>query len=144
MNPPSAPVGSDGGGALLAGLLRIVTRARPDADTRLIKNAYDIAAHWHQGQRRKSGDPYITHPVAVAEILTEIGADDATLCAALLHDVLADTPCTLAALRDTFGAEIAGLVTATMALDGCPPSRRPPCAQTPQPWPHLRATSGLC
>jgi HD domain len=115
MNAPSAPAG--GGGGLLGGLLRIVTTGRPDADTGLIENAYDAAAHWHQGQRRKSGDPYITHPVAVAVILAEMGADDATLCAALLHDVLADTSCTPAALREAFGAEIEGLVTATMALD---------------------------
>ena len=56
-----------------------------------------MAASWHQGQTRKSGDPYITHPLAVATILAETGADDEMLCAALLHDTIEDTPCTLAA-----------------------------------------------
>jgi GTP pyrophosphokinase len=51
-----------------------------------------VAASWHQGQTRKSGDPYITHPLAVTMILAETGADDEMLCAALLHDTMEDTP----------------------------------------------------
>jgi (p)ppGpp synthase/HD superfamily hydrolase len=76
-----------------------------------------VAASWHQGQTRGSGDPYITHPLAVATILAEIGADDEMLCAAMLHDTIEDTPCTLAALSGEFGAGVAALVTGTAALD---------------------------
>jgi HD domain len=101
----------------LARLFGILAGTRPGADTELIRKAYRAAAHWHQGQKRQSGEPYITHPVAVAEILAEMGADDPSLCAALLHDVLEDTPCTLGALRKEFGADITGLLVGAMALD---------------------------
>lgn len=84
--------------------------ARPDADVAFVVKAYLSAESWHQGQLRKSGDPYITHPVAVARILVGLGADDPTLCAALLHDVLEDTACTEAELQTEFGSEIADLV----------------------------------
>lgn len=77
---------------LLASFLRLLSATRPDAGTGLITKAYDACVYWHQGQMRKSGDPYVTHPVAVASILAEPGADDATLCAALLHDVVYDYP----------------------------------------------------
>ncbi len=117
MNLPSLQAARVSSGDLLAGLLRVLARTRPDADTRLIKNAYEVAEHCHQGQIRISGHPYITHPVAVAAILAETGADDQTLCAALLHDVVEDTPYTLAALSGEFGAEIAGLVDGIRALD---------------------------
>ena len=101
----------------LAGLREILRATRPDADVELIRRAYDVAASWHQGQTRKSGDPYITHPLAVATILVGTGADDEMLCAALLHDTIEDTPCTLAALSGEFGAAVAALVTGTAALD---------------------------
>ncbi len=101
----------------LAGLRAILRVARPGADIELIRRAYDVAASWHQGQTRRSGDPYITHPLAVATILAETGADDETLCAAMLHDTIEDTPCTLAALSCEFGAEVAALVAGTAALD---------------------------
>ena len=78
---------------------------------------FSVAASWHQGQTRRSGDPYITHPLAVATILAETGADDEMLCAALLHDTIEDTPYTLAALSCEFGAEVAALVTGMAALD---------------------------
>jgi hypothetical protein len=137
MNATSSPAASADSGDLLAGLLRLVVSVRPDADTGLIKNAYEVAACWHQGQKRKSGDPYISHPVAVAVILAETGADDPTLCAALLHDVVDDTPYTLAALRGKFGAEIAGLVEATMALDAAPAD------QMAAAWTDSAAAAGL-
>jgi len=107
-------VGSDDALAVLREVLRIT---RPDADTGRISQAYDVAAFWHQGQTRKSGDPYITHPLAVATILAENGADDAMLCAALLHDTIEDTPYTLAALIRDFGSEVAALVAGTAELD---------------------------
>ena len=104
-------------GDALAGLREILRATRPDADLELIRQAYEVAASWHQGQTRKSGDPYITHPLAVAAILAETGADDEMLCAALLHDTIEDTPYTLAALSRDFGIGVAALVTGTAALD---------------------------
>ena len=76
-----------------------------------------MAASWHQGQTRKSGDLYVTHPLAVATILAGTGADDEMLCAAMLHDTIEDTPYTLAALSREFGAGVAALVAGTAALD---------------------------
>ncbi len=102
---------------MLAGLLRELQAVRPDADTALVVKAYLAAESWHRGQLRKSGDPYITHPVAVAVILVGMGADDATLCAGLLHDVLHDTACTKAELEAEFGPDIADLVHETSALN---------------------------
>jgi hypothetical protein len=106
-----------GGDDLLAGLLDVLDHDRPDADRQLITRAYQVAAYWHEGELRRSGDPYITHPVAVAAILARNGADDQTLCAALLHDVVEDSACTVDALRDELGAEIAGLVDGLMTFD---------------------------
>ncbi|MFB9474698.1 HD domain-containing protein [Nonomuraea salmonea] len=87
------------------------------AEREKIQRAYQLAAHHHAGQVRKSGDPYITHPVAVAEIATEVGLDCDFVCAALLHDVLADTECTSEALSAEFGYEVAGLVQGMIDLD---------------------------
>jgi (p)ppGpp synthase/HD superfamily hydrolase len=101
----------------LAGLREILRVTRSDADVERIQRAHDVAASWHHGQTRRSGDPYITHPLAVATILAETGADDEMLCAALLHDTIEDTPYTLAALSGEFGAGVAALVTGTAALD---------------------------
>jgi GTP diphosphokinase / guanosine-3',5'-bis(diphosphate) 3'-diphosphatase len=104
----------------------VLADTRPDADTGLVRRAYEAAAHWHQGQQRNSGEPYITHPLAVATVLAELGADDQTLCAALLHDTLEGTCYTQAALRGEFGAEIAGLVAGVMALDAPPGGQMAP------------------
>jgi hypothetical protein len=102
----------------LAGLRETLRTTRPDADVDLIRHAYDVAAHCHQDQLRKSGDPYITHPLTVATILARLGADDQTLCTAILHDTIKDTPYTLTALRHEFGPEIAAMVDGIVALDG--------------------------
>jgi GTP pyrophosphokinase len=98
-------------GHALADLLRELQAVRPDADIALVSRAYLTAEACHRGQVRKSGDPYITHPLAVALIVLGTGADDQTVCAALLHDVLHDTACTEAELQSGFGPEIAGLVS---------------------------------
>jgi hypothetical protein len=117
MNQPSGPASTD---PVLAGLLAHISRHRPGADAQLITRGYQAAAYWHHGQQRRSGDPYLTHPVAVAAILADLGADDQSLCAALLHDTVADTPYTLTAMRQEFGADVTGLVAAVMALDQVP------------------------
>ena len=95
----------------------VLSITRPDADIGRISQAYGIAAFWHQGQTRRSGDPYITHPLAVATILAENGADDAMLSAAMLHDTIEDTSYTLAALNCDFGSEVAALVAGAASLD---------------------------
>ena len=101
----------------IAALSEALRTTRPDADVDLLRRAYDVAARCHRGQFRRSGDPYITHPVSVATILAGLGADDRTLCTALLHDTVQDTPYTLAALSREFGQDIAAMVAGTVALD---------------------------
>ena len=108
-------------GDLIAELREVILTTRPHADAELIERACEVAARCHQGQLRWSGDPYITHPLAVATILARLDdtgeVDDQTLCAAILHDTVQDTPYTLAALRRDFGAGIAVMVAEHMALD---------------------------
>lgn len=98
-------------------LLRALRANHPKADTSLIVRAYEVARKAHAGQRRKSGEPYITHPVAVATILAELGMTPQTLAAALLHDTVEDTEYTLDDLRADFGDEIALLVDGVTKLD---------------------------
>ncbi|MBG0831265.1 bifunctional (p)ppGpp synthetase/guanosine-3',5'-bis(diphosphate) 3'-pyrophosphohydrolase [Planomonospora sp. ID67723] len=102
---------------VLEPLFRTVRATHPKADLRLIERAYDVAAYHHRDQKRKSGDPYITHPLAVATILAELGTDDETLCAALLHDTVEDTAYGLDELRSDFGDNIALLVDGVTKLD---------------------------
>jgi GTP diphosphokinase / guanosine-3',5'-bis(diphosphate) 3'-diphosphatase len=83
----------------------------------MVERAYEVAAYWHRDQKRKSGDPYITHPLAVATILGELGMNTETICAALLHDTVEDTPYTLVELRGEFGEDIAALVDGVTKLD---------------------------
>jgi GTP pyrophosphokinase len=108
-----------GGGTnpVLEPLIKTVRATHPKADVRLIERAYDIAAQMHAHQMRKSGDPYITHPLAVATILAELGMPHETLCAALLHDTIEDTSYTLDELRGEFGDGIAALVDGVTKLD---------------------------
>lgn len=89
----------------------------PKADLSVIERAYAVAERAHQGQVRRSGDPYITHPVAVATILADLGMTPPTLAAALLHDTVEDTEYSLDALRADFGDEIAMLVDGVTKLD---------------------------
>ncbi|MGH3163897.1 MAG: HD domain-containing protein, partial [Streptosporangiaceae bacterium] len=102
---------------VLEPLIKTVRATHPKADMRLIERAYDSAAHWHRDQKRRSGDPYITHPLAVATILAELGMNTETLCAALLHDTVEDTAYTLTELRSDFGEDIAALVDGVTKLD---------------------------
>ncbi len=98
--------------------LAAVHRAlHPKADLVELQRAYDDAERHHEGQLRKSGDPYITHPLAVATILAELGMDTTTLVAALLHDTVEDTGYPLQAVRVDFGDEVAHLVDGVTKLD---------------------------
>ncbi|MBN9112787.1 MAG: RelA/SpoT family protein [Pseudonocardia sp.] len=89
----------------------------PNADLGLLQSAYDVAEAKHAHQKRKSGDPYITHPLAVATILAELGMDTTTLVAALLHDTVEDTDYSLDRLSTDFGEEVAHLVDGVTKLD---------------------------
>jgi GTP diphosphokinase / guanosine-3',5'-bis(diphosphate) 3'-diphosphatase len=108
-----------GGGAnpVLDPLIKTVRATHPKADVRLIERAYEVAAQQHAGQVRKSGDPFITHPLAVTTILAELGMNSETLSAALLHDTVEDTDYTLAELRREFGDDVATLVDGVTKLD---------------------------
>lgn len=86
-------------------------------DTKLIMKAYNYAVEHHGEQKRRSGEPYIIHPLNVAYILAGVGLDEATICAALLHDVVEDTDATDADLRREFGDEIADMVAGVTKLE---------------------------
>lgn len=98
-------------------LLSIHRQYHPKADAELLNRAYETAEHLHEGVFRKSGDSYITHPLAVATICAEIGMDTTTLVAALLHDTVEDTDYTLDDLTRDFGPEVAKLVNGVTKLD---------------------------
>ncbi|GAA1523134.1 GTP pyrophosphokinase [Kribbella lupini] len=102
---------------MLEPLFRVVRATHPKADLAMIERAYRTAEKHHTGQLRKSGDAYITHPLAVATILAELGMTAPTLCAALLHDTVEDTDYTIAELTKDFSEEIAMLVDGVTKLD---------------------------
>ena len=97
-------------------LERLVEESPRNYDLELLRRAYRLAEASHKGQCRKSGEPYITHPVAVAELLLELGMDTETLAAAILHDVVEDTDITLEQITQQFGADIALLVDGVTKL----------------------------
>lgn len=87
------------------------------AESKTLENALEFAWKAHEGQKRESGEPYITHPMGVADILIDLGMDIATICAALLHDVLEDTSISEENLKKDFGEEICELVKGVTKLD---------------------------
>ena len=101
-------------------ILDMVKSYQPKADLDLIQRAYLVAAEGHQGQTRASGEPYINHPLHVAEILAELHLDDETISAALLHDVVEDTLFTLEEVNDMFGSDIANLIDGVTKLGKIP------------------------
>ncbi|MEU6256931.1 HD domain-containing protein [Streptomyces sp. NPDC047043] len=104
--------------------MAVVRAHHPETDVSLIEHAHDEAAHWHEGQTRRSGDPYLTHCLAVAAIVADLGMPPAVVCAALLHDI-GDTPCPQGRVVEHFGQDIAQLVSAvrTVMLGAIPPGR---------------------
>ncbi|NND85597.1 MAG: HD domain-containing protein, partial [Acidimicrobiia bacterium] len=86
-------------------------------DSGAIRRAFEVARDAHGSQTRKTGEPYITHPIAVAEVLAGYGMDVDTISAALLHDVVEDTPVTLEEIRKEFGDEVAHLIDGVTKLD---------------------------
>ncbi len=98
-------------------LLRTVRSSWPKADLSVIERAYEVAERAHRSQKRRSGEPYITHPIAVAQILAELGVAPVAIAAALLHDTVEDTEYSLEQLTTEFGEEIAMLVDGVTKLD---------------------------
>ncbi|CAB4530484.1 unannotated protein [freshwater metagenome] len=103
--------------SLLAPLVDELKEHHPNSQTAEIERAYNVARTAHDGQFRKSGEDYITHPVAVSKILAELGLNETTIIASLLHDTVEDTPYSLDQLRNDFGDEIANLVDGVTKLD---------------------------
>ena len=102
---------------LLAPVLNRFLENHPRSPTTLIERAFDVARRAHGDQVRRSGDPYITHPVGVAEILAGLGLDDVTLAAALLHDAVEDTEVTLDEVSARFGQDVAEIVDGVTKLE---------------------------
>lgn len=101
----------------VAELERILREYLPDDQVCEVRRSLDVAAHAHSGQTRKSGEPYIYHPVAVARILAEMRLDHETICAAALHDAIEDTDVTKDDVVQQFGAEVAELVDGVTKLE---------------------------
>ncbi len=101
----------------LDNLVRTVRVNHPKGDLSVIERAYAVASEKHEGQRRQSGEPYITHPMAVAQILAELGLGPRAIAAALLHDTVEDTGYALTELTAEFGDEVAMLVDGVTKLD---------------------------
>ena len=89
----------------------------PEEDLEGVVEAHDFAAKAHDGQKRRSGEPYIAHPIAVAQILATLNLDAGSIKAALLHDTLEDTPATLPEIKECFGDDVALLVDGVSKLD---------------------------
>ncbi|MGQ0431416.1 MAG: RelA/SpoT family protein [Microthrixaceae bacterium] len=101
----------------VAPLLAAYRARHPRATTSLITRAYLASSEAHRGQSRRSGEPYIQHPLAVARIVADLGLDDVTIAAALLHDAVEDTGVTVQDLEDDFGADVTAIVDGVTKLD---------------------------
>ena len=112
-----ARLGTPRANPVLEPLIRVVRANHPKADVGVIERAFAVAERAHEGQLRRSGDAYITHPLAVTTILAELGMTPNTLAAALLHDTVEDTTYSLRDLRADFGPEIEALVDGVTKLD---------------------------
>src|SRR5690349_709883 len=95
-----------------------VRRTNPDADIELLRRAYVFSAYEHKGQVRRSGEPYLVHPLEVADILADLRLDTVALAAGLLHDIVEDTPNTIERIRELFGEQVAHVVEGVTKLSG--------------------------
>ena len=99
-------------------LLDKVRTANPDADTELLRRAYVFSAAEHKGQVRRSGEPYLVHPLEVADLLADMRLDVVAIAAGLLHDIVEDTPTTIEKVRELFGEQVAHVVEGVTKLSG--------------------------
>ena len=97
-------------------LIEKVRAANPDADTELLRRAYVFSAYEHKGQVRRSGEPYLVHPLEVADILADLRLDVVAIAAGLLHDIVEDTPNTIEKVRELFGEQVAHVVEGVTKL----------------------------
>mgnify|MGYP000753495589 CR=1 FL=1 len=102
---------------LIAPVISALKENHTSVDVDEVSRAFEVARDAHKGQLRKSGEEYITHPVAVSEILAELGLNATTIVASLLHDTVEDTDYSLEQLRKDFGDEVAMLVDGVTKLD---------------------------
>jgi len=120
MDYASSILGFLPGGRRTTGISQLLDKLEgylPPAQVERVREAYEFGAERHQGQKRVSGEPYITHPVAVADILADLKLDADTLVAAILHDVIEDTPTAKAEIASIFGQVVAELVDGVSKLD---------------------------
>ncbi len=115
--PPSDDAGYDAPGDLLEPVLRQFLAHRPGEDTGVIVRAARVAARSHAGQYRRSGEPFVTHPMAVAAVVADLGLDATTVAAALLHDSVEDSGLSLADIEEEFGGAVAAVVDGVTKLD---------------------------
>ncbi len=108
----------------IEGIVETIKAYNPEADVAVLRRAYEFAASIHQGQARRSGDPYLSHPMEVAAILTELKMDVRSIAAGFLHDAIEDTQTTMKEIRTVFGDEIADLVDGVTKLSKLPFSTR--------------------
>jgi len=97
-------------------LIEKVRAANPGADIELLRRAYVFSAYEHKGQVRRSGEPYLVHPLEVADILADLRLDEVAIAAGLLHDIVEDTPTSIERVRDLFGAQVADVVEGVTKL----------------------------
>ena len=120
MNYASSILGLLPGGRRAPGIGQLVSKVEaylPPEQVDRVREAFDYAETAHKGQKRRSGEAYITHPVAVADILADLHLDGATIAAAILHDVVEDTPSSMAEVEQKFGKEVAEIVDGVTKLD---------------------------
>ena len=110
--------------ARLEEIVQEITEYHPGADVDMVRRAYEFAAKAHEGQTRRSGDPYVSHPLSVAGIIVGLKLDVASICAGLLHDAVEDTSATVQELERNFGVEVASLVDGVTKLGKLPYSTR--------------------
>src|SRR4249919_1711504 len=97
-------------------LIEKVRAANPEADTELLRKAYVFSAYEHKGQVRRSGEPYMVHPLEVADVLADLRLDVVAIAAGLLHDIVEDTPNSIDKVRDLFGEQVAHVVEGVTKL----------------------------
>ncbi len=120
MSYASSILGLLPGGRRAPGIAQLISKIEayvPADQVDRVREAFDYAESAHKGQKRQSGEAYITHPVAVADILADLHLDGATLAAAILHDVVEDTPSSMAEVEQKFGKEVAEIVDGVTKLD---------------------------
>jgi len=120
MNYASSLLGLLPGGRRAPGIGQLISKIEaylPPDQVERVREAFEYAETAHKGQKRKSGEAFITHPVAVADILADLHLDGATIAAAVLHDVVEDTPSSMAEVRLKFGDEVAEIVDGVTKLD---------------------------